>query len=812
MSKGAPRYVCLHGHFYQPPRENPWLETIEHQESAYPFPNWNERILDECYRPNAASRIVDPHGRIVLIANNYSKISFNFGPTLLSWLEDEAPDVYKGIIEADRLSQKSFGGHGSAMAQAYNHMIMPLANRRDKETQIIWGIRDFQYHFGHAPEGMWLPETAVDYETLDLMAEHGIKFTVLAPGQARRIRRLGGDGEWSDVSGARIDPGRTYRARMSSGRTIDLFFYDGPISSAVAFERLLSSGERFAERLVSRGPVAEPLLMHIATDGETYGHHHRHGDMALAYALFHIEQHRPEELINYGQFRELHPARYEVDIFENTAWSCAHGVGRWKEDCGCNAGHPDWNQKWRKPLRESLDWLRDRLAEIFVLHAEPLFVDPWAARNDYIEAVNDRSRKRVDGFLRVHAREPLDEERELRALQLLEMQRHAMFMYTSCGWFFDDISGVEAVQILQYAARAAELAQLISGRELEPELVDRLAMARSNISAMGDGRRVYNELVLPTKVDLRRVIAHYAVSSLFEDNRKCRQIYCYDVEAQELDFRQAGKAKLAVGTVRATSTITRAASTLSFAALHLGDHNLTGGVRKYIGDDGEIAYRQMLTDMTEAFDRADLVAVQRQLYRHFQDVSFSLKSLFRDHQERILVKIIEAPLADAESTYNQLYSHHEPLMRYLTSFELPIPEAFKIAARFVLHLRLRRALEQDPPELQAVRTYLGQAPLVGVALRETGIDYLWQQSLERMVLHVGERPDDLASLEILTRLAELTVTHHFDVVLWRTQNECFKLRQSAWKVKERQAEGGDQDAQRWTELFRGLCKAVHIAL
>jgi alpha-amylase/alpha-mannosidase (GH57 family) len=333
------KYLCIHGHFYQPPRENPWLEQVELQDSAYPYHDWNERITAECYGPNLAARILDGQQRITRIVNNYSKISYNFGPTLLSWAAEHARDVYRGIIDADKRSLKQFSGHGCALAQAYNHMIMPLANRRDKQTQIRWGVEDFVSRFGRAPEGMWLPETAVDSETLALMAEEGIGYTILAPHQAKAVRPLGGNADWQDVTGGKIDPTRAYLFRTTGGKTIHLFFYDGPISQAVAFEKLLENGEKFATRLL--GGLSdgrnEPQLAHIATDGETYGHHHRHGEMALAYALEQIESKKLARVTNYGEFLETVPTMWEAQIYERTAWSCVHGVERWRSNCGCNS-------------------------------------------------------------------------------------------------------------------------------------------------------------------------------------------------------------------------------------------------------------------------------------------------------------------------------------------------------------------------------------------------------------------------------------------------------------------------------------------
>ena len=369
------RYVCIHGHFYQPPRENPWLESIELQDSAYPYHDWNERITAECYAANAVSRILDSDQLITQIANNYSKISFNFGPTLLSWLEIYAPEVYSAIIEADRESRQLYSGHGSALAQPYNHMIMPLATKRDKYTQVVWGIRDFQHRFGRDPEGMWLPETAVDIETLETLAESGIKFTILAPNQAQRVRQIGKK-EWQDVNDSTIDPTMAYSCRLPSSRSIVLFFYNDPISRAVAFEGLLSSGEQFARRIESAFSEESnwPQIVNIATDGETYGHHHRHGDMALAHALNYIETNKLARITNYGEYLEKHPPEYEVEIIENTSWSCVHGVERWRNDCGCNSGrNPRWNQSWRAPLREALDWLRSTLDPKYEEHGKKLF-------------------------------------------------------------------------------------------------------------------------------------------------------------------------------------------------------------------------------------------------------------------------------------------------------------------------------------------------------------------------------------------------------------------------------------------------------
>lgn len=502
------RYICIHGHFYQPPRENPWLEKIKQEESASPHYDWNERITAECYAPNAASRILDNDNRIVRTVNNYAKISFNFGPTLLSWMEGHRPEVYQAVLEADRCSKEQFSGHGSALAQVYNHMIMPLANKRDKYTQVIWGIRDFQKRFRRFPEGMWLPETAVDLEALEVLAELGIKFTILGPHQVRKVKEVG-EGEWQDVSGGRIDPARAYICFLPSGRSINVFVYNGPISHDVAFGDLLNNGELFARRLLGAFNDQRdwPQIVHIATDGESYGHHRRHGDMALAYCCYFIESNDLAKLTNYGEYLERHRPTHEIEIVENSSWSCAHGVERWRDNCGCHSGmHPGWTQAWRGSLREAMDWLRDRVGAIYEAETAIYLRDPWKARNDYIEVIPDRSAKRVDKFLQSHGCRRITDDEKARVLKLLEMQKNSLLMYASCGWFFDEISGIETVQVMRYAAKAIELAEGLQGKSLEEEYVRILETAPSNLYE--NGAAAYDLLVKPAKMDSLRLGAH----------------------------------------------------------------------------------------------------------------------------------------------------------------------------------------------------------------------------------------------------------------------------------------------------------------
>ena len=686
------KYVCIHGHFYQPPRENPWLEAIEPQDEAAPYHDWNERINAECYAPNAASRILDGGDRIIDITNNYARISFDFGPTLLSWLEEKAPLVYRGVLDADRESRERFDGHGSAMAQAYNHAILPLASPEDKEIQVVWGIRDFESRFGRKPEGMWLPETAADIETLEALAARDIRFTVLAPSQAARVRVLG-ETEWQDVSGARIDTTVPYRQRLPSGRSIVIFFYDGPASRAVAFERLLHRGENLARKLASIAKDdGRPRLGHIATDGETYGHHHPHGDMALAFALRAIETQALATLTNYGAFLERSPPEHEVEIAEKTSWSCAHGVERWRSNCGCKTGGPpDWVQTWRAPLRESLDWLRLQVTPLLRRAEGTLFKNPRNAVLDYVELILDRRIENIERFLGAHGSRPLDPEERVTALKLLELERQLQLMYTSCGWFFSDVSGIETVQILRYSGRAMQIARDLFPAEtvsLEEEYLQLLSRAKSNRPAAGSARELYEKSVKPSQATFESIAAHYAISTLFEPYPEKARLYCYEVERSETLSRQAGRSRLLSATVRITSRVTRASASLLYAVLHLGGHEVTAGVRRLSGESSR-------RTLEEAFEKGDTQNVLRLIDREFGPETYDLKSLFGDEQRRAVEALLRTTLEEAEDSLGHFYEHHGATMRFLADLGVPPPRALSLAAEVVINSKLRRALEAE---------------------------------------------------------------------------------------------------------------------
>jgi alpha-amylase/alpha-mannosidase (GH57 family) len=803
------RYVCVHGHFYQPPRENPSLEAIELQDSAYPYHDWNERITAECYAPNATSRILDNEQRIIKLVNNYGMMSFNFGPTLLSWLEDKAPRVYAALQEADQLSCHKFGSHGSAVAQAYNHMILPLANRRDKVTQVKWGIADFEHRFKRRPEGMWLPETAANTETLEVLAENGILYTIMAPRQAKRVRRKGGR-SWKDVTGDRIDPSRAYLVNLPSKKTISVFFYDGPISQGVAFEGLLNDGKRFADRLLSGFADSRdwPQLSHIATDGESYGHHHRFGEMALTYALQHIENDKLAELTNYGQFLERYPADHFVEIVENSSWSCVHGIERWRSNCGCNSGgHGNWNQEWRAPLRAALDWLRDKVNPLFEEKAPALLKNPWDARDEYIQVILNRSDASVDAFFNNHATHPLSPEEQVTALKLLEMQRHAMLMYTSCGWFFDELSGLETVQVIHYAGRVAELAKEFLGAEIEPQFLEHLRQAKSNLPEHGDGAQIYEKWVKPAAVNIEKLAGHYAISSLFENYGEKTGIYCYDVDREQYSLEAEGKLRLATGRARFSSEVTRESATMSFGVLHLGDHNVTGGVRHA---DGPERYEELKAKLIECFSKADTAAVIRILDEEFSEHSYSLSSLFRDEQRKIVGLILNDSLTSAAAAYRTIYENQAPLIRFLNSLNIPVPPAFKAAADVAVNSQLRQSFERADLDGDNIQSFLKEAATSRVPLDTTTLEFTMRKRLEEQAARFAERPDDMENVQRFRKQLEMTQTLPFPVTLWEVQNISYAPLMKAIEDRRLAAENNDPEASTWMKELTGLRDGLRI--
>ena len=678
-------FLTIHGHFYQPPRENPWLEAIELQDSALPFHDWNERINKECYNPNSISKIVDNRNRILDVVNNYEHMSFNFGPTLLSWMEHFAPLTYERIIKADIESVSEHSGHGNAMAQVYNHIIMPLANENDKQTQIKWGIRDFEYRFGRKPEGMWLAETAVDDETLKFLEENGIKFTVLSPYQALKFRQEG-DKDWQDVSWGNIDPARSYRYYIKSapGKFIDLFFYDGAISRSVAFDELLKDGNKFIKRL--KEGISDcrdyPQLINIATDGESYGHHTKFGDMALSYVLKIRAKDEGFKITNYAEYLDKYRSNCEVDIKQASSWSCFHGVGRWKEDCGCSTGgHPGWNQKWRNPLRDALDYLRDELIVVFENEGQKYFDNVWNVRNKYINVILDRNEMNVKKFQQENFKPDLTDDDKVHAMELLEIQRQAMLMYTSCGWFFSEISGIETVQIMKYAARAMQLAARFTSKNLEEKFLEILSQAKSNIPEFGTGKDIFERFVKPSIITVKQIATLWALSSLYQDFEDEENVYCYTITRKAYKKVQKNSSTFIVGHIEIQSKITLQKSNVMFALMQYAGGDFHCTIKEY-SDDAE--FNRIKNDLIKIYTMNTLTEIIRALDEYFGKEYFTLKDIFIEERRKILQILLKGKLEKFSQTYQEMYDEGKGSIYHLQGLGLSIPDEFKISAEYAL--------------------------------------------------------------------------------------------------------------------------------
>jgi alpha-amylase/alpha-mannosidase (GH57 family) len=743
--------LVLHGHFYQPPRESPWTEEIPEQASAHPYHDWNERIHQECYRPNTASRVLDGYGRIRRIVNNFEHLSFNVGPTLLGWLENAHPEVYARILEADRRSRARRSGHGNAIAQAYNHMILPLANARDRRTQVLWGLRDFELRFGRPADGIWLPETAVDAATVDTLLECGVRFTILSPYQARRVRGLAG-GRWHAVSGGRIDPRMPYLVRGSGtdgrGRALAVFFYDGPASRAVAFEQLLRSADTLAERLalvVDPGRES-PQLVALAVDGETFGHHEPFGDMCLS--AFFSEKAGPRGFrpANFAEVLDALAPAQEVELEsgdngEGTAWSCAHGVGRWVRDCGCSTGAPaGWNQAWRGPLRLALDRLRDAVAELFGRHGGRFLHDPWKARDEYVDVLARRRDPEVlEDFLSRHLKGRVRAPQRVASLALLEAQRHAMSMYTSCGWFFADVTGIETVQNLRYALRCLQLMREFGTEELERRFLADLAEVKSN-NGRDTGASIHERWIRPE----RRTPAHAVVA-----HAVCRwlglphgpRFYTYEVrvleDAATVVCGRGGRR----GHLQLREELTGEEGEYTYLALQFAPRILACFVAR-----GERSRHAQLGREVARL-RADLTRPQleRILGELYGAPPLGVGDLLHEERRGIAERLAGERVSGLRASHRAVFDDSLELLRDFAAMRLELPEELRVPCEFSLQADLEEAAQNlGPPfadrDTERLRGILATARELGLSLRLERLARLVGKLLEEQISRLLEAP------------------------------------------------------------------------
>ncbi len=743
------RAIIIHGHFYQPPRENPWLGVILKQPSASPYHDWNERINAECYAPNSVSRILNERGRIIRLVNNYEKISFNFGPTLMDWLRAHSPSVYSRILMADRKSMVEKDGHGNAIAQCYNHIIMPLANRQDKITQVRWGIRDFQFHFGRKPEGMWLPETAVDLETLDILAQEGIRFTILSPHQAERIKPIKGK-RWKRVEPDGPDPSRPYLQRLPTGREIVIFFYNGHLSHQIAFGSLLKSGEGLASKLLQH-PVSSiglPLLS-IATDGETFGHHHKFAEMALSYAIKVLEGSDDVWLTNFGAYLDRVKPDFEVMIKENTSWSCAHGIERWRSDCGCTIPTKQgWSQAWRTPLREALDLLRYHFIRCFQQQGSELFKDPWEARNDFIDVLLDKGR--LGNFLKKHLLKAQNSSDVKRALKLLQMQRNAMLMYTSCGWFFDEPSRPETLQILSYSLRAITLYEELCGDDLLSDFLDILSEGKSNIEKMGTLADLFKDRVMAERIGNKEAALIGA--------------FYFGLHPDKDEYRK-GSLKIKKEHLSEESQPDTYRMSL---LMEIGEEEEKQRVELLVFEPAGLKTRVRFLDKLKGIDET----TTNQL--------FTLKDLLYEEREQYLQEISRRKMKDILSLLKGSYRELDELLDHYRAHSLEPPTNLKPILDIALKAELMDILlGGNPDELTELLIRLKRLPLT---LRAEEYEYPIRRFLERSLRRLSENPV-FEKTRALAKCLEELKNIGFSINLWTVQNIYYEMLINRWRGK-----------------------------
>ncbi|MBU8922369.1 MAG: DUF3536 domain-containing protein [Bacteroidales bacterium] len=812
------KFVIIHGHFYQPPRENPWTGKIDRQDNAAPYHDWNERILKECYLPNARSRRLDGFGRVIRLVNNYEAISFNFGPTLFSWIENNYPALHDEIVRADKASLERLG-HGNAIAQVYNHIIMPLANRRDQETQIRGGVHDFIRRFGREPEGIWLAETAINEITLELLIEFGFRFVILSPFQAERIRPLDKSSGWEDVSSGDILTGRAYRCfgrkkkgKRNLSRFIDIFFYDAPLSTDVSFNHLLSNGDKLAKALESGFERCGGDLVNIATDGEIYGHHEPFGDMALAYLIEQAAPDRGLTLTNYGAWLAGHELEYEVQIKQGeggdgTAWSCTHSVGRWKEDCGCSTGAPPgWNQKWRTPLRDGLDNLRDGLAANYEIQGKDIFASPWETRNEYIENFDTLDVAGSKSFIEKQAGRQLSPEEISTAASLLESQRNSLLMFTSCGWFFNDISGIETVQDLKYAARAIELARRaenaslsenVSGRAenknrpdsplraadetrsidtLQSVFLDKLSEARSNIEQLGTGKTIFNAAKKYSSVEPSLLAGQYALASNLDCRNASPERYGFGFNDTSRVEISPGPISMIIGRFAMTDPLTLASYDYKYLLLPDKPARITCILSECSDNDDYTKTVERFKTIAPESTRQDIL---RAAVEHFGGRIFAMRDLFPEDKEKILGKLAERQIASVIGQFTDLYMENRELLRLFTETSMRPPESLLAQARTVLADRLRSEISHweralDDKGLEGVHSVLSEAKYYGVNIDRTEIASIFEgfflESLRK--LREGLNSDLADRLHVF---AEYSYGIGIPIVQHEIQNELFSI-------------------------------------
>ncbi len=845
------RYVCIHGHFYQPVRANPWLGAIEMQGEAYPWHDWNEKINAECYRVNGGAHLLDRENRLIKILNNYTRISFNFGPTLLSWIKEHDIKTYTSIVNADKASRSIFSGHGSAIAQIYNHIIMPLASRQDKIIEVAWAVSDFEANFGRKPEGIWLSETAVDTETLEICADFGILYTILSPNQAGEIRKITKNPEntaWTDVSGGSINTRMPYICNLPGGKSINIFFYDDSLSNKVSFGSLLKDGESFAKNIVGLPLRVQelPEIITISSDGETYGHHHQFGEMALSYCIDYIESNKLADITVFGEYLQKYHPIYEVRIIENSSWSCRHGICRWKEDCNCSTGsvyHPGWNQKWRAPLREAIDWLAGINSLVYIDEAQkylkPGISNPYEAVEAYVCIMDNPTGKAAEKFFSIFLKNPLEKTVRIIFLKLLEAYRQSLFMQSSDGWFFDDISRIEPIQLMRHACRAMEILNEITGRDFEPDFLEILKKAKSNLPEYGDGESIYLLYAKKASCDFIKISARLALEILVADKKEIPDMYnIYSFEASGITYERmrAHNCTIITGSAAVMSKITLESKNVVFAAYRYKNKNVLSSANTAAfaktathDDASEIPtvvtqLRKLLVSANEQNDdvftdyvniSGDKSAIKNFLAKRFAGNLFTISDFMKDDQIDIVEKMMAGCnnsiypqmatiLNEYEGTLND-FKEKKMLYYFLDGI---FPNIYEFFGEYMLYNIIKKPglSQKDIFEMNWISEKIGIVNLIN--LESLGV--ISTEKLDETIGSISMEPENVELLKNLADFFDIITKLKIHLNIWKSQNVIIEIKENIYLLKTIEAKTINKSKE-WLSYFEKVLDYLKIS-
>lgn len=793
-------YVIFHGHFYQPPRETPYTEEIDIQESAYPFDNWNERIANECYIPNTFARIIDSYGYIIKIINNLEYMSFNFGPTLLKWIKLYKPELYQKIIEADRESLKHFEGCGNAIAQVYNHIIMPLSDENDKKLQVYWGIKDFYYHFKRYPKGMWLSETAVDTNTLEILAYYNIKFTILGEHQIKRVKKINSN-EWENS----FIPRKPILIKLPSGNKIIVFPFDKELSAEISFKDALYNGEKLANNLLNKLKNLENSMILIATDGETFGHHKKFGELGLAFAINYLNNSNIVKVSNLEYYLKNNYIEYEGEIIDNTSWSCAHGIERWRSDCGCKFD-PNTNQKWRTPFRKAIDFLKDEFLKQIKQNNTPYKSQEEFFKDlqNYIDIILKRDFEVKDfssfndykDFIYNYFNNKNENEIQ-KKLKLLEIYKNILFAYTSCGWFFDDISGLEATQNMKYLEYALNKMSEVFNKEIieniRNKFLDILEQAESNYPKYINGKYIFTNLIKPIPIELL-IASHILNKQFFNENTFKYNLLFYYEEIKKINEQDY---KLLLASLKANNIKYLEEKEFIVISAFLSGMNLFIGVN--IKNQTELNFSQLFKIFKNYLNKLEIIGIINSIETYFKNV-YTLKDILPNIKRKIVNKIINSYIKEIDNVLENLLYNNKFIVNNLIEYKLPIPLELSLILQLIIDIELEKIIKEEVinnEKIEEIKFYLNNTniPLDFEKLSNLIIDKI-SSKIEIITNNFKEFSNILSiefektnkeeilitklnniknNLNIIKKLLDLAQNLNINLNLWKAQNKFYNL-------------------------------------